>query len=397
MKRLPILVAILLTALLPVAKTAGMAPGTMPSRFFSEAWTAPTPKDTIIINMPNQAKITLVVKNTDQLSTLREYHLDSLLVLLSKYAKQVEEAAKSSDAKQITLDFYPSRDSSQTNAPEKVTITMSTTRRGGSDRNKGSENIEILIAKALRIDVDYDETKSKTTVRVNRQSDSTQVRSEQQREEKKFSRSTKLSLDVDLGLNTFINSQPYLDPLLQPVDYDLRPLGSRYVSVNTHIAPRIGGPSSPLHLRSGLEFAFNNFMFDENITLREIDNQTVFFYEPDRTFQKTKLATSSVNVPLMVMLRFKNQKGNDGFTLAAGGFVGHRLGSHTKVKYSEDGRTNKDKDRGNFNLTDVQYGTNFIIGFGSLQLFAKYNMNPLFRDSRGPEVNVFSFGITLLD
>lgn len=395
MKRLPILVAMLLIALFPVTKTAGMAPGCA-SSLISEAWTATAPQDTIIINLPNQAKMTLVVKNTGQLSTLREYSLDSLLVLLEKYARQVEEAAKSSDAKQITLDFYPSRDLNQNKAPEKVTITMSTSSRG-EGRTRGNENIEILIAKALKIDVDYDDTRSKTTVRINRQSDSTQVRAEQRREEKKISKSTKLTVDIDLGLNTFVNGEPYVNPPGQPVDYDLRPLGSRYVSLNTHIAPRIGGPSSPLHLRSGLEFAFNNFMFDENITLREVDNQTVFFYDQERDFQKTKLAMSSVNLPLMLMLKFKNSRGKEAFTIGAGGFVGHRLGSHTKVKYPDGGRNRKDKDRGNFNLTDVQYGTNFIVGFGPLQLFGKYNMNPLFRDNRGPDVNVFSFGITLLD
>lgn len=395
MKSLSILLAMLMAALFPVAASAAMAPATPDPILFSETRPA-APSDTIIINMPNQAKMTLVVKNTDQLSTFREYSLDSLMVMLSKYAKQVEEAARNSEAKQITLDFYPSRDSNQQNVPEKVTITVATsTRPGGTVRQGDNQNLEILIARALKIDVDYDEERSRTTIRVDRQSDTTQVRAQQRREEKREeklkSRSLKLTWDLDVGLNTFIDPEP------NPVPYDLRPLGSRYVSINTHIEPRIGGPSSPLHLRTGLELAFNNFMFDKNVSLRETDNQTLFFVEQERDFQKSKLAMSSINLPLMATIKVKNSRGKNAFTIGAGGFVGHRLGSHTKVKYPEGGRTNKDKERSNFNLSDVQYGTNFLLSFGPLQLFAKYNMNSLFLENRGPDVNVLSFGVTFFD
>ena len=396
MKRLNSIVAIFMAALLSVAFASPTAASTRNTEMVPSARMV-APQDTIIINLPNEAKMTLVIKDTDQLGTLREYNLDSLMIMLEKYAKQVEEAAKASDAKQITLDFYPNQDTTQKNAPEKVSITLSTTRTGGDERQSQNQNLEILIAKALKIDVDYNDETSKTTVRVNRQSDTTQVEGEEHREEKKKSCSTKLGLDVDLGLNTLVNSEPYVNPTGESANYDLRPLGSRYVSINTHLEPRIGGPSSPLHLRTGLEFAFNNYMFDKNVVLRDEGDQAVFFLDPEQTYMKTKLATSSVNLPLMITLKFKNSRGKNAFSIGAGGFVGHRLGAHTKVKYAENGRNNKDKERGNFNLTDVQYGTNFLLSFGSLQLFAKYNMNPLFRANRGPEVNTVSFGLTLLD
>jgi hypothetical protein len=255
-----------------------------------------------------------------------------------------------------------------------------------------------LIARALRIDVDYDDNRSRTTVRINRQADTTRVETQQRQEKKKLSRSSKLRFNLDLGLNNFVNSQPFVnpaDPLADPINYDLRPLGSRYISFNTHVEPRIGGQNSPLHLRSGLELAFNNFMFDRNISLRQEGDQTIFYEEQDRLFQKSKLAMSSINLPLMMMLKFRNNRGGNAFTIGAGGFVGHRLGSHTKVKYPENGRTNKDKERSNFYLNDVQYGANVMVGFGSLRLFGKYNLNPLFRENRGPETNVVSFGLTL--
>lgn len=391
MKRLSLLLPFLWVALAPIAAQAENAPR-LPK----------APQDTIIIKMPNQAQMTLILKNNADISTLREYNLDSLMVMLGKYAKQVEQAAKSSDAKQVTLDFYPSRDSLQPNAPEKVTITLSETSRAagsgtGNGRRSESHNVEVQLAKALKIDVKYDERTDKTTVRVNRNADSTAVHHQekaQRQEEKRIARSTKFKLDIDLGLNTLLNTEPILNQG-EVVNYDLRPLGSRYISINTHIEPRIGGPTSPLHLRSGLELAFNNYMFDKNVSLTENDGQTIFYNETERVFQKSKLATSSINVPLMVMLKFRNSRGKNAFSIGAGGFVGHRLGSHTKVKYPEGGRNNKDKERSNFNLNDVQYGTNLLVGVGSLQLFAKYNANPLFRDNRGPEANALSFGLTI--
>ncbi len=94
-------------------------------------------------------------------------------------------------------------------------------------------------------------------------------------------------------------------------------------------------------------------------------------------------------------LNFKDRNGKESFTIGGGGFIGYRLGSHTKIKYQSEGNTYKDKERGTYNLEDMQYGVNFVLGYKWLSLFGKYNLNDLFKDNRGPNMNVVSFGFRI--
>lgn len=138
-------------------------------------------------------------------------------------------------------------------------------------------------------------------------------------------------------------------------------------------------------------------MFDDNVVVEDLGNITQFRRVADINFKKSKLTHSSVNIPLMPMLRFKHENGKDGFKIGAGGFAGYRLGSHTKLKYEANGKIEKDKPRDNFNLSDFQYGLEGVVGYGGLDLFVKYNMNDLFKENRGPQVNVISFGLRLIN
>jgi hypothetical protein len=133
-------------------------------------------------------------------------------------------------------------------------------------------------------------------------------------------------------------------------------------------------------------------MFEGNTRMANSDGYTVF-YKDNKSLEKTKLATTSVNLPLMLVLDFKNKKGNSAFRIGAGAFGGYRIGAHTKIKYDLEGEEEKDKDHGNFNLEDFQYGGKFIIGYRGIDFFANYNLNELFKDDRGPKANALSFGI----
>jgi hypothetical protein len=208
------------------------------------------------------------------------------------------------------------------------------------------------------------------------------------RQEKKERRDRKENY-LDLGVNTFVNLPDNTTGV-----YDLKPLGSRYVSIGSLREGRIGGQNSPLYIRGGLELAFNNFMFDNNQYLVNENGRTEILAYPEtgRSLEKSKLTYSTLNVPVNFSLQFKNHNGKEGFNISAGGFAGYRLGAHTKLKYQEDGKTRKDKERDGFNLEDFQYGATFALGYRDLQLFGKYNLNSLFKNDRGPDMQVVSFG-----
>jgi len=332
--------------------------------------------DTITIKLPNGAGITVTVKNTDELKSLRSYNLDSLMMMLEKYIEQAEKIEKSDDGgkrKELTMTFYPAKDSDDPKAPEQVTLTIAgsaVTRK--EDKNKISSVVNVI--------VDY---KSDQEI-----DDSIKIK----KREKKAQRNSRNESFIDLGVNTFLN-QPNIGNDL----FDLKPLGSRYISISHLKRGRIGNSNSPLYIRGGLELAFNNFMFERNVYLADSNGVAMFLQEPEsgRNFEKSKFTYSTINVPVDFSLQFKDKKGKDSFIISAGGFAGYRLGAHTKLKYQADGKTFKDKERGSFNLENFQYGLTASIGYRDLQLFAKYNLNSLFKENRGPDMQVLSFGIRI--
>jgi hypothetical protein len=182
----------------------------------------------------------------------------------------------------------------------------------------------------------------------------------------------------------------------QPID--LRSGGSRFVSLGFLSDTRLlRNPRSAPFVRYGLQMAFNNYMLDGNRQWVNEGGVTKIAAAPDgRSLQKSKLATSVVQIPVLLGLRFHTKAGDEAVSVAAGGFAGYRLGSRSKIKYDQDGDTKKEKNRGSYNLEDWQYGVLGSVSVFGVELFGSYNLNELFRRDRGPQANVVAFGVTLL-
>lgn len=203
----------------------------------------------------------------------------------------------------------------------------------------------------------------------------------------------RISFTMDGGFNTYM-----LDgkaPARFDSPYGLRPLGSRYVAFSLLENSRIGGKNSPFYIRWGVELAWNNFMMEGNNQV--VKTPTGVAFPEVRDFEKSKLTVSYLSIPVIPTLQFRNSHGKKLFRLGAGGYAGLRLGSHTKVKYNENDNTIREKDHSDFYLNDFRYGVMAQVGIRWLTFFAKYDLNPLFADNKGPQLRTLSFGITLFD
>lgn len=222
---------------------------------------------------------------------------------------------------------------------------------------------------------------------------------------------------LDLGLNNYLTNGQFTD---QSEPYTLRPLGSRYVALSYISKTRIGGAASPLAISYGGELSFYNFMFDSNqrifkgtnaVEFRELQSQQ----GQTISLRKNKLTVVYASLPVMLTLDFGQGGRNwrtvrsgragrtgewsvragsrDGFRLGAGGFVGYRLNSYSKIR-EEDGP--RDRDRSNYYLNNIRYGAQAMLGFGSIDLFFKYDLSPLFADNQGPantDLRSIAFGL----
>ena len=127
---------------------------------------------------------------------------------------------------------------------------------------------------------------------------------------------------------------------------------------------------------------------------------------------KSKLVASYLNVSLVPLFDFAqgtrkvivneagsfkwNRSKKIGFRIGVGGYLGYRMYGSSKYVYKEDNKLrNKEKDKGNFYLSNVRYVLRGRVGWKGIDLFVNYDLNQVFTSGNGPELNAFSFGIIL--
>ncbi len=377
-----------------VFSAALLTGGSAAARAAAPPAAVPQPTDTIVIRLPNQAVLTLMVRDAAQLRELKKYQLDSLTSRLAGYINQAEAAARSGTNAQVTMEFYPDKDRPGQNLPEQIRVTSHKPVPGQS---AASNRVEVLLEKKFGMVVNLDKNNG-TRPRAAADRADRQAKRDSIRQTAYENQNGKSFLVVDVGVSGFVNQKAYVTAAGQPEAVDLRTLGSRYVNIGLDYRIRLGGKHSPLRLNIGPEFAFNNYMLNGNDKWVNANGRTDVVREADagRQYQKTKLATSSVNLPLMLNLRLHDSHYKPTFSIGVGGFVGYRLLTWTKLKYTADGDTKKDKDYNAYNMENLQYGLQGTLGFRNLTLFAKYNMNQLFKAGQGPDTQVVSFGVRLL-
>jgi hypothetical protein len=206
---------------------------------------------------------------------------------------------------------------------------------------------------------------------------------------------------LDLGINTFtpVDYSMYgANPNFSPTNdfMELNYNKSIEVSINPfHVnLGIINGRtqhSAKMGIVAGLGFTFNNYTFDNNLTIARMNNRI----EPvdlslteNIQAKKTKLTTSYLTVPVMLEITLP---GGDAF-ISAGAIGSLKLGSKTKYKTANV----KQKDHGDFYLNPFRYGFTARIGYKSFSLYGTYYVSELFQENKGPLTTPFSIGIGIM-
>ncbi|QHL86399.1 outer membrane beta-barrel protein [Nibribacter ruber] len=366
-------------ALLPAIMMAAAI--ALPSRAESKVALQPAAQDTLIMKLKNNSQVLVVVKDLKDLKSIKNMNLDSLVSLLDKHTTEIERAGAAANEKPVTITV----DGDSGNGTEEINITIS------QDSKEGRQVIKKEI-KNVKIDVSVDGDEDESTLKVNVGKDDDD---DDDDDEKEKPRNPKHGYDfqIDLGVSTWANKEmlPGSGESVQ-----LRTFGSRYVSLNSKWMNRLGNENSPLRLHTGITLDFHNYMFDDNTMMVNNGERVAFVRPNDMSLDKSKLATSTLTIPVELGLDFRDNRGKSNFRIGAGGFVGYMVGSHTKLKYSQDGDTEKTKVKDDFYLNDFQYGLSGFIGIRSLEFFAKYNLSELFEDGKGPQANALAVGIRIM-
>src|SRR5574343_205029 len=181
-------------------------------------------------------------------------------------------------------------------------------------------------------------------------------------------------------------------------DSDYRVWGSHFYEWGITYNSRIFKNNNLLHAKYGLSLMYNN--------LRPTDNR--YFV---KNGNQTDLVTSSVNLdesrfrnvyltaPLHLEFDFTPKKlSKDGtktyfrthesVRFGIGGYGGVRVKTKQILKYEVDDVKVKEKQKGDFNVSDFNYGLSAYLGYGQTSLYVKYDLNQRFKTNNRDQKNV---------
>ncbi|MBK9512655.1 MAG: hypothetical protein IPO05_03305 [Flavobacteriales bacterium] len=216
---------------------------------------------------------------------------------------------------------------------------------------------------------------------------------------------------IDVGVNAFMGADgdTDLDAAADFMQVDHR--RSRFISIN-FIEQKIEFGTHHVGLLTGLGLEFANYHLKNNNLLAYNADSVFALPVESPEFRKNKLRQMGFRVPLMLEFNTKRAKLPTPEELAAKAFKGFSqkrnvhlaagvVGSWYfdtmyKQKFSDNGNTRKERDKGDYLLRPYRLAASARIGYGSLNLFAEYSLTPLFNDDKGPELTPLTVGLTLI-
>ncbi len=335
--------------------------------FHLSAFGALPEPDTIIIQLESGQEVQIIAEEGNEAELLSEYDLNQIIQDL-----------------RVTMD---------STGQDEVSSVALEDRTGTRYRTDTAEKDTVI---TVKIDLGNIRKTIRRIVVTDDDSDSTVTYTTTYRKDKR----TDNMLSFDLGFNNYLRNGKF--PNESNALYAVKPVVSWYVALGLLNRTKVAGP---LYLDWGANVSWYNFKFENERTRLAKTSDGVAFSESTEAIDpiKSKLVVPYLNVSLVPLFYFGKPGANDwfvfdrdkgaGFRVGAGVYAGYRLGSRAKYVYREDGDREREKDRTNFYVNNYRYGVRLQLGYRGVDVFANYDLNELFVQDRGPELNAFSFGI----
>ncbi len=343
---------------------------------------AEVPPDTIEISFGDKAKVIIQVESAKDLELLKEYNINEML---------------------DDIDIGEKDDSTD--------VIIIEDQRGERYLNDEGEEAEEEGSEFEELEDEFDDNwqekseEDHSTVIIN--SDDNHVIVSHGNEKQRIGAGTSFVSFLDWGMNNYLENGEFPDA--DNARYTVRPWGSWYVALKGGVQTHITGKFA---FDYGGGFSWYNFKYqDPDTRMIKGEDELVFTTWPDSLkASKSKLTVNYIDVHFVPVFDFGYRKrlktyddgttisrvkyGRNGFRVGLGGYAGYRIGSHSKLVSNKDGKKSKSKDNNNYYLNNFRYGVRLIIGYGEVDFFINYDINKLYAENRGPQLNAFSFGIS---
>lgn len=251
--------------------------------------------------------------------------------------------------------------------------------------------IDNKIALLKRNDYGYEqEDDDKTQVSISFGSGERGIKIKTKNEPVKYDIRTTNDLLFAIGLNNAIIDGKGLDESPYEV------LGSGFVELGWNWKTRVFKNSNFMRIKYGFAFQWNKLNVKDNQYFEQDGNITTLQEFPVE-LRQSQLRVTNLVFPLYfefgpskkiekaTHIRYINA---DNFKFGIGGYGGFNIGTQQKLRYSIDGDRIKQKIRTDYNTSDFVYGVGAYIGVGDLALYAKYDLNTIFKDQTVNQHNV---------
>lgn len=203
---------------------------------------------------------------------------------------------------------------------------------------------------------------------------------------------------IELGFNGFANANYSIYPESEQNFLNNDLFRSNILNINAlQYAKGIQQSRNNIGLVTGIGLSFQSYHLDNNTTITADENgkihPSVLYFDSS---QKSKLSSLYLDIPLLVEIQIPIHHYANRLYLSAGFTGSKRLESHTKIKYRKNGKREKLKSPGDYAIKDYKVAATFRMGYRWANLFATYDLAPLFEDRSGPVLYPFSFGIRLI-
>ncbi len=215
-------------------------------------------------------------------------------------------------------------------------------------------------------------------------------------EKPKYDRRTTSSFVLAFGLNNALTRGKSLE------DSDFKVAGSRFFELGWAWKTRVFKNSNWLRIKYGLAFQFNGLKPTDNRYFVDAGEETELQTYPLR-LKKSKFRMDNLVVPIHFefgsskkteMENYFRYSTANHFKVGLGGYAGINLGARQKLKFEEEGENRKQKIKANYNTNNFIYGLSGYIGWGSASIYAKYDLNTLFKNNSVDQRNI-SLGLRL--
>ena len=260
----------------------------------------------------------------------------------------------------------------------------------------GEKEIEFILKDASKLDSLEEEIEQEVEVAMEEMEKELKNLDEDKKKEKKIDyEDFSFLAGIEVYSNLLFNSDMNLDGIEGPITLNADP--ARSINLGFTVFDKyIPIAKQHVGLVTGLTFRYVSYNFTEDFEFGTAQDGDIGLTAQDnRSYSKNRLRAGFVRVPVLLQFATGQEK-KKSFHFAVGAYAGVKMGNGKyKTEYTENNQVYNSASKGQYNLSNFDYGLEARVGHGNISLLASYSSAGLFNTESSFELNGANVGLAL--